>query len=156
MNEKTHNLCRFTIDQEKEICNWYTDGGLNLRQIAKKTNCNPETIRHILHRYKISTKDRRKRKDRYICKTLGYVFKYAPMHPKANRAGYILEHRLLMEQRLGRFLKNTEIIHHKNRIRSDNRNENLQLIVNNGKHVRKHWKTHPITCPFCNNEFKIK
>lgn len=53
----------------------------------------------------------------------------------------ILEHRLVMERHLGRKLATSEVIHHKNHNKLDNRLENLE-ITDRSRHRKHHPKTH--------------
>ncbi len=49
---------------------------------------------------------------------------------------YILEHRYLIEKAIKRALKVTEIVHHINGIKTDNRLDNLRLFKNHSEHLR--------------------
>lgn len=72
----------------------------------------------------------------------GYVMEYAPKHPYASGKGYVMQHRLVMERTLGRYLAPTEQVHHINGNRADNRVENLELTTNSA-----HQKHHKATAP---------
>jgi hypothetical protein len=69
---------------------------------------------------------RKRNRDGYIMVKLPH---YHPFYSMANKDGYVMEHRLVVAEHLGRPLLDNEIVHHLNRIRDDNRLENLQLLV---------------------------
>lgn len=70
----------------------------------------------------------------------GYILIYSPSHPYANSRGCVLEHRLVVEKRIGRFLVPQEQVHHVNGIKDDNRDENLELMGSAGEHnIKTNW-----------------
>ena len=69
----------------------------------------------------------------------GYIGVLSPEHPNAEPStGYIYEHRLVIEKSLGRYLEPEEVVHHINKIKSDNRSDNLILFKTQGDHLRHH------------------
>jgi hypothetical protein len=69
----------------------------------------------------------------------GYIRVYLPSHPHCSKDGYVMEHRLVMEAHLGRYLKEGEVVHHINHNRKDNRLENL-LVMTREEHTQLHMK----------------
>lgn len=72
----------------------------------------------------------------YIITDRGYKKIKKPDHPRADKNGYVREHIVVMEEHLGRLLNPGETIHHKNKIRDDNRLENLQLFSSHSEHLK--------------------
>jgi hypothetical protein len=70
----------------------------------------------------------------------GYRLLYAPDHPNCNVNNYVFEHRLVMEEVLGRYLTAEEVVHHIDGVKSNNAPENLMLFPNNAAHTRWHWE----------------
>jgi hypothetical protein len=67
---------------------------------------------------------------------LGYILILDRNHPNRSRkTNCILEHRLIMEKKLGRYLNKTEYVHHLNGIKDDNRPENLSICNSKMHHL---------------------
>lgn len=90
-------------------------------------------------------------------KGVGYMYCYNPSHPLANKAGKVYEHRYVMSLHLGRWLERDEVVHHKDKDRTNNSLENLEL-TNASDHAKLHavengcvHYEHP--CDFCGKLF---
>ena len=83
----------------------------------------------------------------------GYLRINPPVgHPIAKTGKGILEHRLVMERVLGRYLKTDEVVHHKNGNKTDNRIDNLE-ILSRRQHVAEHQKVTTRNCRGCGEIF---
>ena len=67
----------------------------------------------------------------------GYVACRIKTHPYSGKDGYVFEHRLVMEMKLGRYLLPGEIVHHKNYKKDDNHPNNLE-VKEHGQHTKEH------------------
>lgn len=83
---------------------------------------------------------------KYKDKRDGYIFIYQPKNPNARSDGYVLEHRLIMSDFLGRPIAKDEDINHLNGKKDDNRLENLRL-------VRHYAHYEELECPKCKFKF---
>lgn len=68
----------------------------------------------------------------------GYAKVKVKEHPAKDKRGYVLLHRLVMEDHLGRYLNNDEFIHHKDGNKLNNELSNLELIYPE-KHAKEHY-----------------
>ncbi len=64
-------------------------------------------------------------------------------HPRTNKAGRIMVHRLVVERFLRRFLSPEEIVHHINGVMDDNRINNLMVFKNASYHQKAETKNLP-------------
>ena len=107
------------------------------KRFCDKTCANRHTARN-----RASTKYRR-------LTTRGYVEVWKPDHPMAQKGGYMMEHRLVMAEHLGRMLDPSEVVHHKNEIKTDNRLENLELLTKVEHDLLPKPSPKPFACPHC-------
>lgn len=87
-----------------------------------------------------------------------YLYALVPDHPSATKNGYVLLHRVLMENHLGRVLNSNEIVHHKDHNKKNNSIRNLE-ILDCSTHSRLHGLENGILmalfrCPICGRVFE--
>ena len=94
-----------------------------------------------------------------IIKKGDYDYALVPNHPKATKNGYVLLHRVVMENTIGRLLTDDEEVHHIDKNKHNNSIENLKLLS-----VNEHRKLHAeekqrryitLICPICGKQFTI-
>lgn len=85
-------------------------------------------------------------------------YKYAIVrdHPNRTKNNYVLLHRVIVENHIGRVLTNDEIVHHKDENKSNNDISNLEImdIITHGRLHNATGRTMVnLTCPNCSNSF---
>lgn len=134
-----------------KLCESYNRLG-SLNKVATEFGVSKKTILNYMNKFGLerqtpnkdkTPKDRRKNNNYhkgYIITKSGYKMVKAPIdHPKKNNKGYIREHILVMEQHIGRYLENDEVVHHIDRNKMNNDISNLQLMTDY-EHKKIHSK----------------
>ena len=70
----------------------------------------------------------------------GYKVVYMPNHPHSRMNGYVYEHILVAEHKIGRPLKSLEVVHHIDGNKLNNAPENIEVLPSSADHTRRHWK----------------
>lgn len=77
----------------------------------------------------------------YTCKAPGgYIREYNPFHPYGSRRGLVMQHRLVVERKIGRILSRSEVVHHLDGDRTNNHPDNLELMENQSHHIKHEHK----------------
>ncbi len=91
-----------------------------------------------------------------IVKKGDYLYAVVPDHPNRTKSNYVLHHRVVMENHLGRLLTEDEVVHHLNEDKKDNRIENLEVMTKE-EHGRHHGQTGRqnsiLQCAYCHKVF---
>ena len=87
-----------------------------------------------------------------------YLYAIVRDHPRRTKNNYVLLHRVVMENYLGRLLNENEIVHHKDGNKKNNDISNLEVMTAS-EHVSHHNRTVGrkfaiVRCPNCNNVFE--
>ena len=126
------------------ICKMVADD-IQIYLIAKELGCSASGIHRRMKKMGLKAKrSGPKSGDRHtgwkggIIYLKGYRYIYSPDHPNCTKAKRVAEHRLVMEQKLGRYLHPKEVVHHVNGDILDNRESNLAVYGCNGDHLHDH------------------
>ena len=142
---------RPVIPTESELRDLCCKQRLSYAEIARRFSCGATTIKRLANRYGISPGPGgylRKRgagaprwKGGRIVDGAGYVRLYDPGGEGAYSNGYVLEHRRVASQKLGRPLLESEDVHHIDGNKKNNDPSNL-VVVQRGRHQRLHASLH--------------
>lgn len=96
-------------------------------------------------------------KIRKIIRKGDYEYALVPEHPNATKNGYVLHHRIVMENSIGRLLTDDEEVHHIDFNKLNNAITNLKLMTNHEHrmlHASLCKRTYArIICPGCGKEY---
>ncbi len=132
------------LERELRAVELYASG-MNLAEIARLIGSNKHRVRDALCRQGVELRGQigsqagsknPSWKGGQMIDKHGYILVSVPDHPAANNGGYVRQHRLVMEQMLGRYLLPGEVVHHRDSNTANNDPSNLELFASNADHLR--------------------
>lgn len=142
--------CRWTAERIQELVDYYGQEGTSISDCCKEFRTNGSSVRKYLKLRNVPIRPQHevtpKGKNHHMwkggrCTREGdYVYLKAEDHPNKNSQGYVAEHRLVMEEHLGRYLEPQEVVHHIDKDKQNNSIENLELFATNGEHLAHELK----------------
>tara|TARA_Y100000034_G_scaffold63552_1_gene76880 strand:+ start:550 stop:1371 length:822 start_codon:yes stop_codon:yes gene_type:complete len=136
-------------EKEKELIELYANNAVSIALCCRLLGTDKTTVRKYLKKNRIRIRPHSEvttRGSKHHAwkggRSVGeYIYVKAPKdHPRSTHHGYVLEHRLVMEQHLGRYLLPTEVVHHKDKNKHNNSLDNLELFSSNGEHLAHELK----------------
>ena len=133
-----HRVCKLKLEPKMALRRWTAD-----EDEAIRSRCGTAKLAEVARDF-----GRRKSEVSARAAQLGVTFRKPKRRftkgghvivghtPDGLRA--LLEHRVVMEQHLGRNLRSGEVVHHINTVKTDNRIDNLHLCDGPGEHQRAH------------------
>lgn len=138
-NRSDEEFKQFLIDE-------YLKKKRSMNSIANELNVSKIIVSRYLDKYEIPkrTKSEQQKREGAVnwrggkcITTHGYVKIFLPDHPFASSAGYVYEHRLVVEKSIGRYLTSDEIVHHIDQNKKNNDVHNL-LVLSAKNHAKLH------------------
>ena len=113
--------------------------GSTLRELAQRFGFCEESIRRLMVANGIARRSRGQPAGKYLpnggytTDQDGYILIRMDRHPYANSTGYVREHRVVVEESLGRYLEPAEVVRHLDGNPANNNLDNLQLFVSDSE-----------------------
>lgn len=134
-------LRRRTAAETDELIRPHLEAGKTSAEIAEAVGLTPTMVNRTARRVGIMPVNRYHKGE--IITHNGYRMIKAPDgYPGADGKGYIREHRLVLEKKLGRLLEPDEVAHHINHDKLDNRPDNLEVMT-----LAEHTSSHHAGVP---------
>ncbi len=118
--------------------------GLYSKEIAERLGTTPKAIQKIFRRYNFPSLHNitvPKLEERYDWKhgqkmMKGYIYQRCPGHPHGTKHGcYVALHRLVIEEKIGRYLLPSEVVDHIDGNILNNHPDNLRVFASNADHL---------------------